>query len=289
MRRLPMPHPAIRRPIRSNRPRSGRGRVARMIGRISGPVARIASAVHAVGGRLSDLILPRVCAACDEVIGHDGDQLCLQCWSDLAANVAVIACSTCGRESGPHLLVDGICRDCRDPRSRRVRVAGFIRVGRYEGVLRELILRFKTRFTLDHLLGRLLSESMRSSDIASSVDVWTPIPSHWRRRLRRGFHPVGLLASHSLRQFGARPQAVLRAVRDVPEFHSQPLVSYAHRAELIRGAFDVVKPAHVKGRTVGVIDDVFTTGATVEEAVRALRCAGAGKIIVAVLARAGRA
>ncbi|MBX3396242.1 MAG: ComF family protein [Phycisphaerae bacterium] len=260
-----------------------------MISRFAGRTARFRSAVHTLGARLSDVILPRLCAACDDVIGHEGDQLCAQCWSNLASNVAVVACSKCGQESGPHLLVDGICRDCREPRSRRVRVAGFIRVGRYEGVLRELILRFKTRFTLDHLLGRLLAESIRASDIATSVDFWTPIPSHWRRRLSRGFHPVGLLASHALRQIGMRPKRVLRAVRHVAEFHSQPMVSYAGRAELIRGAFDVVDPASIKGRTVGVIDDVYTTGATVDEAVRALRRAEAEKIVVAVLARAGRA
>ncbi|HWL92008.1 MAG TPA: double zinc ribbon domain-containing protein [Phycisphaerae bacterium] len=238
--------------------------------------------------RVRDLITPRLCGACLAPMGHRGNALCCECWADLATRISGPYCRRCGEEPGPHLLIDDCCTACRDGRGGQVRFHRLIRVGRYDGVLRTLILRFKRAYVLDDLLGGLLGQAIVSGLAAERVDVWTPVPSHWRRRMERRFQPTALLADRALRALGKHPVALLTMKRYVSEFHAQPHMSFARRAAAIEGAFSMAKGVSVKGKTIGIIEDVMTTGATLAEAARTLRRAGASRAVVAVLAKSNR-
>lgn len=238
--------------------------------------------------RLADLLAPRLCAGCLDTIGHDGRKLCLSCWMSLASNISSDYCRRCGSESGPHLLIDNCCTDCREKRAGRIRFDGFVRVGRYSGVLRDLILRFKSRCVLDDLLGGLLAEALRRDLGGEPVDHWTPVPSHWRRVVRRRFQPTRLLTERAVERLQARSSRLLVMKRYVDQFHSRPGLSLRQRQDEVRGAFCVSPGFDLTGKTVCVIDDVCTTGATLAEVARTLRAAGARRIFAAVLARADR-
>lgn len=235
--------------------------------------------------RATDLIAPRLCSSCDGPLGHLGDRLCGVCWSELALNVGGLACKTCGEESGPHLLADGRCNACRESRSGHIKFHQFIRAGRYDGVLRSLILRFKHRYVLDDLLGGLLANVLASSDGVREVRHWVPVPSHWRRRLKRGYQPTRLLAQRALKAIGQKPADLLHAVKHVDPFHGVAHMSKARRIEAVKGAFRVSPHLDLTGETVGLIDDVCTTGATLAECARTIKRAGATQIVVAVLAK----
>ena len=241
------------------------------------------TAVRRVAAGLADLVWPRVCAVCGIGLGPGSELACFDCAAAMAAIVGEPYCVTCGDTRHSHLLIDRQCAACRD---HKPAYQAYIRVGRYAGPLRSLVLRFKREFVLDRYLGDLLGDAVLGAGDRAVVDCWTPVPSPLRRRVLRGFQPTRLLAEAVGRHVG-RPVAPLLAMnRYVRRLHGG--MTATERAEAVRGAFRAADPRAVAGRTIGVIDDVSTTGATLAEARRALREAGAKRVVVAILARTRR-
>ena len=243
--------------------------------------------LRSIGGHVSGLVLPRVCAACGRTLRGDTGELCHDCWSELSRTVGGAYCSCCGEDRVSYLLRDGRCTRCR-LKTNCFRLDGFARVARYGGVLKDLVLSFKRNFVLDRLLGRLLSQAIVGRFDPAEVDLWVPVPAHWRRRLTLGFQPTALLARSVAASLRGRIEPVLHARRYVAPFHLQEGMSIADRRAAIKGAFGLTPGCRLEGRTVCIIDDVTTTGATLAEARRVLQAAGAGRIMAAVLARASR-
>jgi len=142
----------------------------------------------------------------------------------------------------------------------------FVRVGRYDGALKALVLGFKKRYTLDRLLGDLLADAIQGRVDPASIDYWIPIPSHWWRRLSVGFQPTALLAESAVRRWSGKVVPALVATKYVRALHRRPGMTIAQRAEAVRGVFTVARWASLKDKRVGLIDDVTNTGATLKEA-----------------------
>lgn len=139
---------------------------------------------------------------------------------------------------------------------------------------------------IGRIAGRAVGRPRRPGPAPLGAEAIVPVPLHWRRRWRRGYNQSEALA-HGLAarlRLPVRP-AWLRRIRATP---IQPSQSLAGRRENVRGAFAAAKlPVPVP--TILLVDDVMTTGATASEAARALRAAGAGRVVAAVLSRAHRA
>ena len=236
-----------------------------------------------VGSRLADVLMPRTCAKCGATLPPEIEDLCATCWALLARSVAGRYCMSCGDEERPHLFIEDLCPACRLNRRTTVRFKRFARVGRYEEPLKSLILRFKREVVLERLLGRLLGEAIYSRLRPDEVDLWVPVPSHWTRRLVRGFQPTVALAECAVGRWNARIHPILEMTRYIPPLHAG--MSPTRRLEAVRGAFRVKGRRSVANRTVCVIDDVTATGATLTEAKRALREAGVRTVYAAVLAK----
>jgi ComF family protein len=119
--------------------------------------------------------------------------------------------------------------------------------------------------------------------VVETDGVVVPVPLHWRRRLHRGFDQTWLLATHACALAALRPPTtVLRRVHGAP---AQSTLSANERAANLRGAFAVAEPRAIAGRAVILVDDVVTTGATLEAAAEPLAAAGATRIIGVALAR----
>jgi ComF family protein len=161
-----------------------------------------------------------------------------------------------------------------------------VRLGPYEGALREVVLRLK------HAPGALLAELLGERWAvwceprlrALQADVVVPVPLHWLRRFRRGYNQSEALARSLAQHLGlpCRP-GWLRRIRNTPH---QTGRSPSGRRSNVQDAFRARPRAALHGRTVLLIDDVLTTGSTCSEAAKALRKAGAARVVVAVLARA---
>lgn len=159
-----------------------------------------------------------------------------------------------------------------------------MRLGPYEGLLRELILRMKhgTGEQLAEMLAELWAQHSLHKLRALQADVVVPVPLHWRRRWTRGYNQSAALARGLARHLGlaCRP-GWLRRIRYTPDQTQQ---TAAARRDNVRGIFQARPRSALQRQSVLVVDDVLTTGSTASEAARALKAAGAARVVVAVLA-----
>jgi ComF family protein len=192
-------------------------------------------------------------------------------------------CTVC-REPGP----EGFCAACRatilpsePPLTRRSALAGRACVGAYAGPLRDAVacLKYHDRRSLARDLGLLLAASLEEQREAWLPDALVPVPIHPRRRRERGYNQAELLAAALSQLTGLPVRDALERVSDTPP---QVALGREQRWNNVRGAF-APRAGAAPGRRPVLIDDVQTTGATLEEAARALRTAGAHTVYALTL------
>jgi ComF family protein len=160
-----------------------------------------------------------------------------------------------------------------------------VRLGPYEGLLREVILRLKYVHGegLAEVLGELWVSHLEPRLRDLKADVIVPVPLHWWRRWTRGYNQSEVLArAVADRLHIPCKSGWLRRIRNTPRQVGQ---STTARRENVRKAFSASTWAELRGKAVLLVDDVLTTGSTASDAARALRAAGASRVVVAVLAR----
>ncbi len=229
-----------------------------------------------------DLVYPAHCLLCGRSLPPDEQHFCGVCRVDVFFDPHD-CCPRCAGTIGPFAVVEGRCRACRDEPFAFERA---LRLGPYEGLLREIILRLKHQSAegLAELLGACWAEQAAEQFTALHVDALVPVPLHWLRRWRRGYNQSAALCRGLSARLGVPCQpSWLRRIRNTPRQTNQ---TPAGRKANVRGAFRARHSAAVKGRAILLVDDVMTTGATAGEAARALLVGGATRVVVAALARA---
>jgi len=209
--------------------------------------------------------------------------LCDPCRERLARERAKPACPRCGSSVAPSEVHRGRCSACR---RRRLPVSGTVRVGRYADGLGQLIRSYKyhAREELEPLLSGWLSEVVTDAAWLGHIEAIVPVPTHWRHRLARPLYAAEALATAVAKRTGIRCLPVLRRTRAGPH---QIGLSYTERLRNVRGAFAIRRGTTLRDARLLLIDDVLTTGATVNECAKVLRSGGAAEIYVAVLVTAG--
>ncbi len=175
--------------------------------------------------------------------------------------------------------------DCPDCRTQRLHFDSVNTLGFYRGDLREAVLLMKRSQyeVLTMSVAAVLADRMSESLLHDPPDLVVPVPMHWSRRVLRGVNTAELLAE---------PVAVRCAVplaRDLlvccRKTKKQGTLGPQERIANVRGAFRASASYVIKGANILLLDDVMTTGATVNEAARICRLAGARSVRVAVVAR----
>ena len=243
-------------------------------------------ALHAAHGayrhvaRLAlDIALPTLCISCREPV--DGEGVCAACW----ARLSFIAPPYCPRlgipfvyDPGPELLsMEAIAAP---PAYTRARAAV-----RYDEVAGTLVhaLKYQDRTDLAPPMGRWMARAGR--ELLAEADMLVPVPLHWRRSWSRRYNQSGALAHVIAGVSGVRLRGdLLRRIRATEQ---QVGLSRPQRASNVQGAFKVAGEAQsdVQDRRVILIDDVLTSGATVDACARALLRAKAAQVDVLVFAR----
>src|SRR5215218_8804446 len=226
-----------------------------------------------------DIALPTLCVSCREPV--DGEGVCAACW----ARLSFIERPYCPRlgipfvyDPGPDMLSLQAIAD--PPSYGRARAAV-----RYDDVARTLVhaLKYQDRTDLAPAMGRWMARAGR--ELVGEADALVPVPLHWRRGWSRRYNQSGALARVIERQTGAK--VLSEALRRVRPTQQQIGLSRAQRASNVQGAFKVIpnRQSDIQGRRVVLIDDVLTSGATVDACARALLRAKAASVDVLVFAR----
>lgn len=226
------------------------------------------------------LLFPPVCAGCRRQVSQPG-ALCGQCWPKLRF-LEQPWCAVMGTPF-QHEMGEGFLSAeaiANPPPFARARAAVA-----YSGVARNMVqsLKYADRTDLAPWMARWMLRA--GAELIADADVVVPVPLHWRRFFTRRFNQSAELARAVARLSGKRFEPT--AIRRVKVTRQQVGLGVAERQDNVRAAFRV-PPEHditVRGRRVLLVDDVYTTGATVSSVAKALRRGGAAAVDVLTFAR----
>jgi ComF family protein len=234
-----------------------------------------------LGSRLADVVFPRLCLGCAlPLLGERDGELCRRCARETDF-LGGAKCARCGRPFAVPQAADHLCGECllRQPAFDLARAAAG-----HDGPVATAVRGFKynRRLSLGPGLSRLLAAVI--DDLDAAGDLVVPVPLHPRRQRQRGFNQAWLLARRAARRLGLPAEGDwLRRIRFTPP---QVGLVRAEREANVRGAFSLAPRANFAGRRVILVDDVLTTGATVDACARVLKKAGAEAVTVVTVTRA---
>ena len=237
---------------------------------------------------LTSVVFPAACRLCDAPLLHARRlPICETCLSSFQMILPPI-CNLCGQVmpvSAPLSEAAPACRDCIQGKFGFQAARSF---GVYEGALAHAIvlLKYERLEPLGTFFAAQLLQLVRSDAQLLPADLVVPVPLHRQKRKDRGFNQVDLFARPLARRLRLpyRPVLLMRS-RPRPEKH---LLSQEERWEAVRGAFAMRQGDRVDNLWVLLLDDVMTTGATLDACARALRDAGARSVLGLTVARAAR-
>ena len=246
-----------------------------------GAVTAIRLRLGQLGETLADVFYPRCCAVCGADPGADGVHVCWDCRSGFEWLAAPI-CEWCGDPIEGRADAAFTCSWCirHGPRFDRARSAV-----RFRGNVRELLHGFKygNMTWLRAELVRLLHAAYEVHYADCRMDAVVSVPLYPRRERERSYNQAQLLADALSGMLGIPSSP--RGLRRVRDTQTQTNLRANQRRQNVRGAFEVVTPDWVEGRRLLLVDDVMTTGATVDECSRVLKAAGAAGVYVLSVAR----
>ncbi len=233
-----------------------------------------------LGLQVLDFFLPRLCVFCGAAVGEQAQVAVCPACDEAIPWVTSPLCPVCGRVFSAPEGDDHLCGPCQTdpPPFARARAAA---IYEEEGPAGQAIKRFKYSRRLDmlpvmhHWLRRPLCQ-----DLALTADLVAPVPLHPRRLRQRGFNQ-SLLLAQAFPEVRLERELITRVRHTPPQTGLNPKA----RRDNVKGAFTVPGADMVKGKKILLIDDVFTTGATVKECARVLRKAGARQVDILTVAR----
>ncbi len=221
-----------------------------------------------------DLLFPRACAGCGCA---DPEAHRWFCW-DCRATVAFVQppfCRRCGKPTPGPFDADYECHDCTH---RRIRFDAARSVARDQGPPAEAVraLKYRGHTWLAPDLADWMAESARAHYGDRAIDGICAVPLHAARRRARGFNQSALLGAALARRLGLEWHGA--CVRRIRRTRSQTRLTAEQRASNVRGAFRARSRRWLDGRRLLLVDDVMTTGATVDACAAALKAGGAARV-----------
>lgn len=228
------------------------------------------------------LVLPDRCRVCGRFTAQSAHQaLCSKCLQNVHF-ISLPTCQSCGRSLGGVVLPGQHCAACL---SRQPPWTRCISLVRYGSPVSELLHRLKYQADTSVLpaVRTIVAEAVADTQLAnlSPPELVVPVPLHPVRLKERGLNQSVLLAKAIFPSSTLSCSVLYRQRATIP----QTGLTGAQRRRNLRGAFVVDRKAALAGKTIYLVDDVFTTGTTVGECCRALKRSGATEIYVVTLAR----
>jgi ComF family protein len=241
-------------------------------------IQHLIDAIKTFSDDVIDFIYPPFCGICEQRLRRHEKNICQTCWRSLTVieepfcrrcGLALVSCAT-------------LCSGCRS----RQRSFSFARsFGLFDENLQRIIhlFKYRRRRSLADPLAELLATMIRRDRRFQAMEVILPVPLHPLRARQRGYNQSRLMASHLARRIGLQLMAnVLVRVKNTA---SQSNLGLAARRMNVHNAFGVRHAEAIRGRRLMLVDDVYTTGATVEACAQVLLEAGAKEVSVVTVAR----
>lgn len=234
--------------------------------------------------KLQDFLFPlRTCALCQKEGKYDSQNpWCSDCEAQRIAEMQEAKlCAICQRGIPETQKLCSFCFHQRPAFSKAMHLAPY--GGKIKAAIKAL--KYHNQKVLAHKLGHLLAEKIQEDPDFSSCEVVVPVPLFPQKQRERGFNQSALLAQQIARENGWETDFhTLIRIRNTP---SQTTLNQQERKENVHQAFQVVSD-RLRGKTVLLVDDVFTTGATVGECAEALLQNGSTRVFVITLAAVGQ-
>ena len=230
------------------------------------------------------VVYPQRCAVCgDSVESRTFGVACEKCWQQTHLFTGTeTVCWKCGLPSRGEVAEEKReevrCRRCDDDAFTAARACGL-----YEGALRASVLSLKREQHIGSRLRQLMVETQKQYPLSEATLI-VPVPLHPKREKVRGFNQAALIA-RELSEATSLPLDKVSLVRTQHTVRHRAGMDWKGRRETVADAFQVIYPALIGGERVLLVDDVFTTGATVSSCAKTLVDAGAVEVFVLTLAR----
>jgi ComF family protein len=235
------------------------------------------------------VVFPADCRICDQLLGEATRiPICNECLDSFGPMIGTV-CDKCGRAVegvGGSDTETFVCPTCANDERGGYAFDRVRSWAAYEGALVRaiLLLKFDNIDPLGKLFARQLAEVVVDGGAGFQADVVVPVPLHRQRERERGYNQAALIAKPLAKRLGLPYKSVLLTrIRPRPDKH---LLSYEERWESVRGAFATRPGSQVDNLRVLLVDDVMTSGATLDSCAKTLREAGARSVIGLTVARA---
>jgi ComF family protein len=228
-----------------------------------------------------DMLYPRNCIGCAKSAPETFRYICWDCWSD-AVRVEPPFCDCCGDPVAGTIDHGYICFACA---AETPSFDGARSAARYDGVVGEALrlLKYEKALWMAPDMAELLQNCMMAEFPHCEFDLVVPVPLHHVRRRDRGYNQSAVLARELGRRIGCKsPSSLLRRIRPTT---TQTHLTASQRLSNVKNAFQCRKERRLIGRRVLLVDDVMTTGATVNACAKALKQGGAVSVHVVTVAR----
>ena len=252
--------------------------------RVTDLVSNPTSLIPGCANAIFTAVLAPICAVCSTLLDEPlSGCVCFSCWRSVLPITAPL-CDRCGdplarRSQFQIPNLESLCAQCCSSESAIGRARA---IGEYEGALREIIhaLKYAGRISL----ARPLADRMRQHgrEVLQDADCVVPVPLHWRREYHRGFNQAHELARHL-------GPPVVEALRRRRATRAQVELPASRRRANVTGAFAIHKGwfrgTEIRSKKLLLIDDVSTTGATLESCATVLKDFGASEVYALTAAR----
>lgn len=223
-----------------------------------------------------DFFFPNVCVICGKNTNNTKSSVCHTCIQKIDY-IKSSHCVTCYQplpDGGAH------CWQCK---RTKYHFEIIIAVGKYTGILRELILKFKEKDFLKENLGEILLNALKSNLNIDKIDYIVPVPLSKKREFYRGYNQAMLLAEYISGKTGKN--IIVNNLIRVKNTKAQYELNREERLLNLKDVFELKEPWFFKNKSIVIIDDIATTCSTLEECSRVLKKSGAKNVYGLVLAR----